>query len=415
MQSNKEKIINYNDKNNKCNLISKEKEYILYLYFGISSTSLLNDLNDNITYNLYFGKNIHKYKILDKSITFTLITKTTNFLNSSLEVNNNNNYIYDINDNKNNYLFLFFGAGKPIFYDTPIDLDKYLYIDNIENQSENQSQNQTIYKPRYNELITLLTKIKSFLESNKYKKIILGGHSNGIVVATFLAYILLILSVDDDTLSTLPKHHNVNKFLTNINKYILENNTINSKNITELSGKISKDILNFKSLKDIIQNNIYICGSAGVPILWTKVEEFNIFNEFYKNKYIHIVSAFNKHNTQIYDTMTYYNKFQYMYEKAQNILKDININNKDKKLEIQKLYDVKNINYTYYNFNTIVFNLINYNKLTCFLLDTIFDKLKYIDMYETKTNINYVNMHLDKHHSFGFYRILYNIYMNNNY
>lgn len=405
MQSIKEKIINYNEKN-KCNLISKEKEYILYLYFGISSTSLLNDVSDNITYNLYFGKNIHKYKILDKSITFTLITKINNFVNTSIEINNN--YIYDINDNNNNYLCLFFGMGKPLFYDTPIELDDYIYVDKVENQ------NETIYKPRYKELITLLSKIKSFLESNKYKKIILGGHSNGIVVATFFAYILLILSADDATVSNLPKHHNVNKFITNINKYILENNTINSKNTSELSGKISKDILNFKSLKDIIQNNIYICGSAGFPILWTKIEEFNIFNEFYKNKYIHIISAFNKHNTQKYDTMTYYNKFQYTYEKVQNILNDVNINDKDKKPEIKKLYN-KTINYIYFNFGSIVFNLINYNKINCFFIDTnIFDNFKYIDLYETKTNINYVDIHLDKHHNFSFYRILYNIYMNNN-
>ena len=400
-------LINYNNKYiyNKCNLLNNEKQYILYLYFGISATSLTNNVNEYTTYNLYFGKTINKTnKILNNSRHFNLIGKVNNFFNSSLE--SNNSYIYNINDDRNNYLCIFFAPGKPIFYDKPIEIDEYIYTDKIENN------NKIIYKPRYNELIILLSNIKNYLESNKYKKIILCGHSNGMVVATFLAYILLILSVGDDILQMLPKHHNVNKFINNINTYILENNNINNEYDSDFSGKISGDILNFKSLKNTIQNNIYICGTAGYPILWTTIEEFNIFNEFYKTKYIHIISAFNKYNIQIYDTMTYYNKFQYIYEKVHTILSDASINDKDKKTEIQILYNLKKINYTYYNFGSIIFNLINYNKINCFLINNIFNKLEYSDMYKTKTNINYVDIHLDKHHSFSFYRILFNKYMN---
>ena len=100
--------------------------------------------------------------------------------------------------------------------------------------------------------------------------------------------------------------------------------------------------------------------------------------------------------------------------KVQNLLNDLTINNNDKKIEIKKLYNVKNINYTYFNFGSIVFNLINHNKINCFLIDDIFDTLKYIDTYETKSNINYVDIHLVKHHTFTFYRILYNNYMSIN-
>ena len=417
MLSNKELSISYDDKHkyNKCNLINEDTNYILYLYFGISSTSLLNEVNYNTTYNLYFGKTINKKtKLLDNSITFKLIDKVNHFFNASLE--GNNNYIYNVDDGINNYLYICFGAGRPMFYDTPQELDDYIYTDKLDytNQTNQSTQTKSIVKPRYNELITLLSKIKSFIESNKYKKIIFCGHSNGIVVATFISYVLLILSADDNLLQQLPKHHNVNKFIKNINNCILENNNRYNENTSELSGKISTDIINFKSLKNSIQNNIYICGTAGYPILWTKVEEFNIFNSFYKNKYIHIISGFNKYNVQIYDTMTYYNKFQYIYEKVHAILSDTTVNDKDKKPEIQKLYNTKNINYTYFNFGSIVFNLINHTKINCFLIDTLFNKLKHIDVHETKTNINYVDVHLDKHHSFSFYRRLYKTYININ-
>jgi hypothetical protein len=406
--SNEELIINYDDKNkyNKCNLITKDTNYILYIYFGIASTSLLNEVNYNTTYNLYFGKSINKKKkLLDTSITFNLIDKVNHFFNASLE--GNNNYIYNVDDGINNYLYICFGSGRPMFYDTTQELDDYIYTDKIDYTNQTNSR----YKPRYNELITLLSKLKSFIESNKYKKFILCGHSNGIVVATFISYVLLILSADDNLLNQLPKHHNVNKFIKNINHSIVENNTIYNENTTELSGKISKDIINFKSLKNSIQNNIYICGTAGYPILWTKVEEFNIFNSFYKNKYIHIISGFNKYNIQIYDTMTYYNKFQYIYEKVHALLSDTTLNDNDKKPKIQKLYTTKNINYTYFNFGSIVFNLINHTQINCFLIDTLFNKLKHSDDHETRTNINYVDIHLDKHHSFSFYRQLYKTYM----
>ena len=253
MLSNKELSISYDDKHkyNKCNLINEDTNYILYLYFGISSTSLLNEVNYNTTYNLYFGKTINKKtKLLDNSITFKLIDKVNHFFNASLE--GNNNYIYNVDDGINNYLYICFGAGRPMFYDTPQELDDYIYTDKLDYTNQSKSS----YKPRYNELITLLSKIKSFIESNKYKKIIFCGHSNGIVVATFISYVLLILSADDNLLQKLPKQHNVNKFIKNINNFILENNSLYNENTSELSGKISTDIINFKSLKNSIQNNI---------------------------------------------------------------------------------------------------------------------------------------------------------------
>ena len=130
MLSNKELSINYDDKHkyNKCKLINEDTNYILYLYFGISSTSLLNEVNYNTTYNLYFGKTINKKtKLLDNSITFKLIDKVNHFFNASLE--GNNNYIYNVDDGINNYLYICFGAGRPMFYDTTQELDDYIYTD----------------------------------------------------------------------------------------------------------------------------------------------------------------------------------------------------------------------------------------------------------------------------------------------
>ena len=59
-----DQIIHYNETTtyNNCNLLNTESKYILYLYFGIASTSLTNEIDDNTSYNLYFGKTITTQK-----------------------------------------------------------------------------------------------------------------------------------------------------------------------------------------------------------------------------------------------------------------------------------------------------------------------------------------------------------------
>ena len=353
-------------------------------------------------------------------------------------------------------MYICFNIGISKFYDTTKPLYYYIKKDKI------KIDNKIITKPRFNELITLISNIKKYLETNKYKKIVICGHSRGMTIATFSAYILLILSVDEDILDTLPEHHNVKEFLRELRKFISDNqkqekylkeklskenslqnkdnkdnkdnknNTALFKELKELEhiNLMSKDIFNLKSIRNLIQNNISICGTGGYPILWSKVEEFNIFNDFYKDNYIHIVSGSKDNNIQIYDNITYYNKFIYIYqniiEKYKNsnhmqtethMTAEHNTSNNThnhpyhKNMDYNYLKQIKNINYVYYNFGSLVINIINNDIIECFEMHKLFNKIKLDDKKYTFQDIIYKTKFFNKFHTFEFYRNLFNKYM----
>ena len=115
--------------------------------------------------------------------------------------------------------------------------------------------------------IKLIIEIFDFIYDNicKYKKIILCGHSYGFVCATIISYCLLCLSSNDDILQKLPDYHNVKGFIASVN--------------------------NTDKYKDIFYNlqlKIFICGTGGYPILWQSQNDFKIYFDFYKEKYIHL-------------------------------------------------------------------------------------------------------------------------------
>jgi hypothetical protein len=420
--TNQFKYIKYNISKS-CSLLNNEQLYILYLYFGINGNLIIGKHNFKDKYNLFYGK--QDKKIINNNRSFTLIKKFSNFFytsnNEYKNISNNNILIFDINDNKNNYMIVSFPVGEPSYYNTTKSL--YYHI----------KSNKT----KFNDLIILLSNIKYFIESNKYKKIILIGHSKGMTIATYFAYILLILSVEDDIINTLPKHHNIKEFIYKLKEFIFENNKkeiflkqklLENKNNNKIYYKllkefnqlhnfnnISNEILNLKSLKDSIQKQIYICGTGGYPILWTKVEEFNIFNNFYLNKYIHIISGDNEKNIQKYDIYAYYNYNFYIYNKIKFELE--NEKNKIKQQKnIKENKQIKKINYTYFNFGSIVFNLMNNKTVECFKLDNI---LKDIDInkplqstiFEENKNNIILNDYYSNIHGFQYYRYLYKLFM----
>ena len=185
-------------------------------------------------------------------------------------------------------------------------------------------------------------------------------------------------------------------------------------------NSMCNDILNLKSIKNKIQKQIYICGTGGYPLLWTNVEEFNIFNDFYLNKYVNLISG-NKHKqVQIYDTYTYYNKFTYIYNKIDNIKNTYNYDNydnyentidKNKDKEIEKLKNIKKINYVYKNFGSIIFNLVDNTKIECYKMDSILNTLQKYDKFNINKNVNYNTNKLLIYHRFEFYRYLFIKYM----
>ena len=465
---NNNKLIVYKDRRS-CSLLNKDNLYLLYLYIGITNNIISGNSKSNVKYNLFYGKNEIQNKMLNNTKSVKLIDKLRCFFYTSDMNKIDYILLYDLNDDINNYLFISFNIGMPKYYETTKPLYYYIKKDEINiNDNENQdnenqdNENQDnenknnnhhnektdknhqhqkiIHRPRFYELIILISKIKSYLETDKYKKIVLCGHSRGMSIATFCAYILLILSVDDDFLNTLPEHHDIKGFMQELKSFISDNqkqelllkeklveiknktvhktpNTQELQNMLSMELKelhkfnlMSKDILNLKSIRTQLQNNIYICGTGGYPILWTKIEEFNIFNNFYQNHYIHIISGIKDNNIQIYDNLTYYNKFIYIYEK---ILEDYATQphsyQQDKR--IAKLKQMPTIKYVYYNFGGIILNLVNNYKIKCFKIDTIFNKIKTNDNKNIIQNINFKTRYLNNYHKFEFYRTIFNKFM----
>jgi hypothetical protein len=487
----KDKIISFKS-NSTCIMLNKEHIYILYLYFGIINNMISGEYKENINYDtLYFGKNKQYNKMLNNTKSFKLIEKTRCYFytsdiksntfydsesdnyysdfdsnikgdddgdvegdgNSNGEGDGDNQYdedlyanfddddnskkdnilYYDINDDKNKYMFICFNIGVSKFYETTKPL--YYYIKKDRLRINNKGINKVIYKPRFYELITFISTIKTYLETDKYKNIVLCGHSRGMTIATLSAYILLILSVDDDVINTLPEHHNVKDFIKKLNSFILYNqkqeyylketlssygkgkDTYYNELLTELKdveqiNLMAKDIFNLKLLRKQIQNNIYICGTGGYPILWHKIEEFNIFNEFYQNKYTHIISGVKNRNMQKYDNITYYNKFIYIYEKIIEQFTNSPFTYsyyEDNKLE--QLKNIKNINYVYYNFGSIVLNLINTRSIECFSIDKVLNKIESDDKKSNSRDIIYKTKTFNNYHRFEFYRHIFNLYM----
>jgi hypothetical protein len=170
--------------------------------------------------------------------------------------------------------------------------------------------------------------------------------------ATMFSYILFILTLTKENILKLPMHQNAFNFINN-------HSTTHPHALNTL--------FNFIDIHSNIKDKIYICGTAGFPCLFTNIDEFKIFNDFYKNKYIHVISGLNYNQHQIYD-------------------------------------QIACVESPYKNFGSIIFNINMTNKqINCFYLDSILDDKQFSKF------IDYDKCDI---HTFTFYRYLYNKYFN---
>ena len=273
-----------------------------------------------------------------------------------------NNYIqiYELNESREKSLIVYFPTGIPVYFFEDY-INEYAEIHSNEDNL-NTKLEQIKYTPiskmigKLDNLVLLINYILSHLQSDEYSKIILSGHSNGMSSATTFAYILNILAIAEVEIKTFVNLDE--NYIKNINNFI---NYFNKK----YPDIVSAIRLN----KSHLQDKLFICGTAGFPNLWTNRNEFDVFNDFYKGKYIHIISSFTNikegQEITIYDNISYHDSYK-----------------------------------PYINFGSVVFNLNMSNKeIKCFYLESILDN-------------NYNNFDDKKYkiHEFNFYRYLYNKY-----
>ncbi len=97
-----------------------------------------------------------------------------------------------------------------------------------------------------------LSEVKDIITDEKYNMILLCGHSNGMSSATALSYVLMC--------------YETNNF---------------------------KKLINYETKFDGLNicHKICICGTAGFPIIFEEEKEFITYYNFYKGRYLHIVSG----------------------------------------------------------------------------------------------------------------------------
>lgn len=340
-----------------CELLLEEQKDILHIYFGISSTNMLSKNANRNNKSLYFGKKNNKTKYMNNTINFKKIDSFENYFNGGVD---GNIQIYNLSNINGNTV----DTNMIIYFPTGIALNPSEYYSTREIADVNSSAPLSFYTKYRDNLIELINFIIPHLRNNIYSKIILSGHSNGMSAATMFAYILYILTLPDEEIKLLPKEQNAEMF---INPTPIANPNFKPNKPIPLLSPLPKCI----DIKDKIKDKIYICGTAGFPCLFKNRKEFDKFNNFYKNKYIHIISGLKNLDGQIYDNIACENS------------------------------PVK-------NFGSIIFNMYD-KKLNCFKLDKILKEDKDKDLIIDEKFIDYDTYKFNIH-SFDFYRNLYNKY-----
>ena len=244
-------------------------------------------------------------------------------------------------------------TNKIYRFKNPIKSTKYIVIyfpnesigeyDKIFSYTKQQIENNII--SNYKDLHELIMYIISFIsnEENLNTKILLSGHSYGMTFATYFSYILYILSSHTEA-------------------DIINNNLIKHMDIMLLTILESKIIEFLTSIKDKLQNSIYICGTGGIPNLFENEEEFNKFNEFYKHKYIHIISANTLLNTYSKNNL-FNNKNQDINQQAnQDINQQASISIDLNAMEKTQYKTANTKPYKFANYGSIIINSISTNK-----------------------------------------------------
>jgi hypothetical protein len=115
--------------------------------------------------------------------------------------------------------------------------------------------------------------------------IVLCGHSNGMASATIISMALLYLQILDETI--------LQQFHTIFMKYIQDNSKLLESDDNKLFDVLK--LLKPEWSSSILNNcNLYVVGSGGFPVIFFKEEQFRLYYNLLRGRYLHCVSSINR-------------------------------------------------------------------------------------------------------------------------
>lgn len=261
-------------------LLTPEKKELFEIYLGLAGTvskhtALLNVLHD--TKVLEDTEGLKGLDELGKLKDFSLYYGKSTELTIYNEVLPN----YTLSNLQSNIKYLesikcfFTGCISDItvlevFFNGNYYIYVYSAIGNLMHHMNNSILSYTDGK-----LGILLKKMVKYYSSDKYKKIVFCGHSNGMTSSVYISYVLSIV-----TSYANPEHEASKTFLSNIKK-INEPEKLNIPKITDL----------YKGYVDVIRSKTFVCGTGGFPIIFRTQGEFDNYYNYINKSYIHIVKG----------------------------------------------------------------------------------------------------------------------------
>lgn len=261
-------------------LLTPEKKELFEIYLGLAGTvskhtALLNVLKDTKVleeteglkgldelgklkdFSLYYGKST-ELKIYNE--------KLPNYTLSNLQ--SNVKYLESIK-------CFFTGCISDItVLEVSVNGNYYIYvysaIGNLIHHMDNSILSYTDGK-----LGILLKKLIKYYLSDKYKKIVFCGHSNGMTSSVYISYVLSIV-----TYYANPTDEACKTFYSKIQK-INKPEELNIPKITNL----------YKGYVDIIRSKTFVCGTGGFPIIFRTQDEFDNYYNYINGNYVHIVKG----------------------------------------------------------------------------------------------------------------------------
>jgi hypothetical protein len=231
----------------------------------------------------------------------------------------------------------------------------------------------------YDLLLNWLDNFEKLIKDKK--QILLCGHSNGMSAATITSFILLYL-LDSLNLS--------------VHKYYIEENKEIFDHLFSIKSKWSKLLENIE---------IFVIGSGGFPVIFTKEDQFIDYYNSLKGKYLHLstniyTEIINKNNNEILKINEYFNSFlgSLCYEFNKFNKSKLNCLDRDKSFcDILKFLPInfsKSLNNLYAIKNEILNNFTFYQIYKFSEINEKIIKLKYIKdklkkLFDIIDNYNY--------------------------
>jgi len=241
---------------------------LLSYYFGINSIIIAGKLREDVPiYYAYYG-NDSQNKYSDYNIKYVSLYVFSGYI---VGTSTDDAAIFEINDmqRKLKYINIILPTGSHTIPGCFND-DSY-YLEGKQVKSSQSLKDVCPVYPLENyirskaDLRELVDIIYNLIVDPQYTYIIFSGHSSGMVSATFLSIILYSLC--------LPKK-DINIFdVNNLLRTII------------FSDKYDK----FYAIREQVRDKVCISGSGGYAAMWPTLSEFHVYNEFYKEKYIHLI------------------------------------------------------------------------------------------------------------------------------